>query len=210
MDLSAKDRVMMYATTDSGNSWLPQTLPRKAGPLAAIACLSESVCYGAGSSSISPLDGEAQIVVTTDSGANWSYQSVPAGTAFLSAAVCPSETICFVQGSATGTDGAVVLVGNVLDITTASLPGGTIGEPYSTTLTATGGDPPYHWKIMPGSPTPPQGLTLNGLTGTISGKLTATSTSSTFTVEIQDTKLKSPNVQNTGTATFTITIGGGA
>ena len=103
MNLAGKDKVMMYATTNSGNSWVSQAMPRLTGPPAAIACLSDSVCYGAGSSSISPLDGEAQIVDTTDSGATWNRQTLPTGTAFLSAAVCPSSAMCFVQGSTTGT-----------------------------------------------------------------------------------------------------------
>ena len=207
MNEAAKDKVMMYATTNSGNSWVSQAMPRLTGPQAAIACLSDSVCYGAGSSSISPLNGEAQIVVTTDSGATWHRQNLPTGTAFLSAAVCPSMAMCFVQGSTTGTRGAVVLAGDILNITTASLPNGSIGQPYSTTLAATGGTSSYHWKIVSGSSLP-LGLRLNGTTGTIFGK--PTGGSSTFTVQVQDTRVTNPIVKNTATATFTITIAGGA
>ena len=50
---------------------------------------------------------------------------------------------------------------------TASLPSGTAGTPYSTTLTATGGITPYVWQITGGSL--PQGLTLDKSSGVISG-----------------------------------------
>ena len=35
-----------------------------------------------------------------------------------------------------------------LGITTTSLPGGTINVPYSSTLAASGGEPPYNWSIL--------------------------------------------------------------
>jgi hypothetical protein len=51
----------------------------------------------------------------------------------------------------------------------------------------------------------PKGLKLNK-TGTISGKPSKTSTTSTFGIEVLDTKTGKPKTQNTATATFTITI----
>lgn len=53
-----------------------------------------------------------------------------------------------------------------LRITTESLPSGTLGEPYSQTLQATGGVGPYTWGIA--SSAPPYGIIL-GPTGTLSG-----------------------------------------
>jgi len=50
-----------------------------------------------------------------------------------------------------------------LSVTTASLPGAVIGEPYSATLAATGGSAPYTWSGTAGS-----GLTV-GSDGTVSG-----------------------------------------
>jgi hypothetical protein len=199
----------IFSTSDSGNTWIPQSLPNNTGALSAIACPSTSECFGAGTTSV---DGGADpgvgdIVVTTDSGGHWSGQIIPTGTSFLSSAVCPSVTVCFAQASAIGTRGAVVLKGAVLNIATASLPDGTIGAPYLATLTATGGDPPYHWRMAPGSPTLPKGLRLGTKSGSISGKPSKTSSSSTFTVEVQDTKSKtSPPVLNTATTTLTITL----
>jgi hypothetical protein len=55
----------------------------------------------------------------------------------------------------------------LLAVTTASLPGGVIGAPYSQTLAATGGTPPYLWTVSAGRL--PVGLTLNAATGQITG-----------------------------------------
>jgi hypothetical protein len=54
-----------------------------------------------------------------------------------------------------------------LHIVTTSLPAGTAGTPYSTTLSASGGTQPYTWTLTAGAL--PAGLTLNGATGVISG-----------------------------------------
>jgi large repetitive protein len=69
-----------------------------------------------------------------------------------------------------------------LTITTASLPNGTVGTPYSQILAATGGVSPYTWSIASGLPA---GLTLNASTGAITGTPTAAATSN-FTVKVTD------------------------
>ncbi len=55
-----------------------------------------------------------------------------------------------------------------LTITTSTLPGGTVGIPYSQTLAATGGVPGYTWSLNTGSPALPAGLSLSQA-GVISG-----------------------------------------
>ncbi len=65
-------------------------------------------------------------------------------------------------------------------ITTASLPGGTVGESYSATLQASGGETPYTWAVAGGSL--PAGLSLS-TAGVISGTPT-TAQSRTFTVRV--------------------------
>lgn len=61
-----------------------------------------------------------------------------------------------------------------LTITTSSLPDATAGLPYSATLAAAAGTPPYSWSLTMGSL--PTGINLNTSTGTISGTTTATGT----------------------------------
>jgi len=74
-----------------------------------------------------------------------------------------------------------------LAITTASLPAGTTGAAYSQTLQASGGVPSYTWAVTTGSL--PAGLSLNSVTGTISGTPSGTVTGTTnFTVTATDSQ----------------------
>ena len=84
-----------------------------------------------------------------------------------------------------------------LVVTTASLPGGTVGTAYSQTLAASGGTPPYTWMITAGAL--PAGLFLNAATGVISGTPTTLGTSN-FTVMVSD------SAKPTGTATQALSI----
>lgn len=59
-------------------------------------------------------------------------------------------------------------------ITTAAMPGGTVGVAYSATLVAVGGDGTYTWALLDG--TLPDGLSLNGTTGVVSGTPTTAQT----------------------------------
>jgi predicted extracellular nuclease len=78
----------------------------------------------------------------------------------------------------------------------ATLPGGTIGLPYNTSLTATGGTAPYSFIVTAGSL--PAGLTLSS-TGSITGT-PAVLGSSTFTVQVTD------GTNATATKVFTIIV----
>jgi hypothetical protein len=71
-----------------------------------------------------------------------------------------------------------------LQVTTSSLPGGTVGVAYSTTLAATGGAPPYSWAVTSGSL--PAGLSLAS-TGAITGTPSAPGTA-TFSVTVTDSQ----------------------
>ena len=84
-----------------------------------------------------------------------------------------------------------------LSVTTSSLPGGTVGTPYSQALAASGGTPPYTWALASGT-TLPAGLTLS-TGGTISGTPTVAG-SKTFTVRATDSASQS------ATASLTIVI----
>jgi hypothetical protein len=83
-----------------------------------------------------------------------------------------------------------------LQITTSSLPGGTVSQSYSATLTSTGGTLPVTWSVSAG--TLPAGLTLSS-SGTLSGPPTTAGTS-TFTIQVTD------SAAQTATHQFSVTI----
>ncbi len=74
-----------------------------------------------------------------------------------------------------------ITVNPSLTITTPSLPSGTIGVPYSTTLAVNDGIAPYTWTAVG----MPAGLSINALTGEISGTPAAAG-ESTVTVSVSD------------------------
>ena len=71
-----------------------------------------------------------------------------------------------------------------LQVTTTSLSNATQNAFYSTTLTATGGQPPYTWGLLQGSASLPLGLSL-AANGVISGTPISSGTSE-FIVEVTD------------------------
>ena len=99
------------------------------------------------------------------------------------------------------TGSAVLSVQAPLAITTATLPGGTVGAAYSATLAANGGTPPYtSWSVVtPGTGALPVGMSLNSSTGVISGPPSGAGTFS-FTVQVND------SVGATATKNLSITV----
>ena len=81
-------------------------------------------------------------------------------------------------------------------VTTTTLPGGTAGTAYSTTLQASGGTNPYSWSISAGAL--PAGLALSA-TGQVSGTPTTAGTAS-FTVQVKDA------ANNTGTKALSVAV----
>jgi len=96
---------------------------------------------------------------------------------------------------------SITVASTQLTISTSSLASGASGAAYSQTLVASGGTPNYTWSITSGSL--PAGLTLGAGTGLISGKPTASGTSS-FTVSVSD----SGNPVQTKSASLSIAIAG--
>jgi len=86
-----------------------------------------------------------------------------------------------------------------LAITTTTLPNGTVGVAYNTTLQSSGGTPPVMWAVTVGAL--PAGLTLNTSTGAITGSPTTTATSN-FTVTATD----SATTPQTATQALSITV----
>ncbi|MGC2208099.1 MAG: G1 family glutamic endopeptidase [Candidatus Dormiibacterota bacterium] len=73
-------------------------------------------------------------------------------------------------------------------ITTTSLPNGTVGAGYSTTLHASNGTPPYSWAIISGSL--PSGLSLS--TGGVIAGTPTTATTLSFTAQVTDSASPAP------------------
>lgn len=131
---------------------------------------------------------------------SWEYKIV-GSTAAVSADGSYGSPTQYAAVLATYKDAGAALPGDP-DITTTSLPGGTVGSAYNQTLTATGGATPYTWALADGDL--PPGLTLSS-GGVISGDLTAAGTYE-FTVEVTDAN------SNTDTQLLAIVVssGGGA
>jgi hypothetical protein len=147
-----------------------------------------------------PSNGQSFTILTCSTACTGPFALVT-GTAL------PSGATYVVNYTGTAVTLTVSGGGTGLTVTTPSLASATIGQRYSATLAATGGNPPYTWKLVKGKGSLPKGLKLNKKTGVISGTPSTKAVSSTFTVEVLDTKTKTkPKTQNTATKTFTITV----
>jgi hypothetical protein len=89
-------------------------------------------------------------------------------------------------------------------ISNSSLPNGQLTVPYSQSLNATGGVPPYTWSISSGAL--PQGLTLNPTTGVISGTPAGNIGIVTFTVQVSDSSPTPLTAQKAFTVSITLTL----
>jgi hypothetical protein len=103
------------------------------------------------------------------------------------------------SAAGTATASLSIIIDADLAITTTSLPSGSVGAAYSSTVEASGGVQPYTWSITSGSL--PAGLSINSGSGVISGTPTATGTSN-FTVTVMDSE--SPNVKVSTNLSITI------
>lgn len=83
----------------------------------------------------------------------------------------------------TATKAYAGMIASAPSVTTASLPNGELGVPYTTSLAGTGGTPPYTWTLSLGAL--PNGLAPS-TTGTISGTPTPPAGTSSFTVKLTD------------------------
>lgn len=92
-------------------------------------------------------------------------------------------------------------VNAALTITTTSLPPDTINRPYNSSLTATGGTPPYTWSVSPPNGLP-NGLSLNSTTGALTGT-SSVSGKANFTVTVADS---TPGTPATASLPLSITI----
>ena len=132
------------------------------------------------------------------SGANGVISGTPTtlGTTSFKVQVTDSQT----PTAAVDIAAESITVNPTLSISTTSLTSGSVGVPYSGTLTAVGGVPPYTWSLTSGSL--PAGLTLS-TSGFITGTPTAQGTQ-TFTVQVSD----SATPASTASASLSLTITG--
>lgn len=86
-----------------------------------------------------------------------------------------------------------------LQITTFSLPNATQNAAYNSSVTASGGTPPYRWSIENGSALPPTGIVL-GTNGVLSGTCTANGGTNYFHVQVVD------NSNSTNSQLLSITV----
>lgn len=119
----------------------------------------------------------------------------------LATGVAPGRvTITATFGTVSGTTSLTVQPAP-LTVGTDSLPAATMTWPYTATLTGTGGTPPYTWSVKNGAL--PNGLTLDGCSGTISGTPTKVGSFS-FTIQATD----SGSTRLTAVRDFNITAAG--
>ena len=127
-------------------------------------------------------DGSTQDITSQ---ATWTSSS-PGVATINAGGLATGISAGFTTISATLSDlvGATALTVNApLVITTISLPNGIRNEAYTGTLTAVHGTSPYTWSISDGAL--PSGLTLNAVSGVITGKPTASGIFS-FTAQVRD------------------------
>jgi hypothetical protein len=129
----------------------------------------------------------ASVTNTMDTGVSWSAGSgtISTGGLFKEPTVQSTTTVTVIAKSLSIVnlqDSILVTITPIpqLEISTTSLPKGTAGSGYSSTLVGTGGTQPYTWSISSGSL--PSGLQLNSSSGVLSG---TTDSAGTFTFSAQ-------------------------
>ncbi|HYR83112.1 MAG TPA: Ig domain-containing protein [Terriglobia bacterium] len=112
-----------------------------------------------------------------------------------------SRTITIINpdGQSAAASGVFSINAPGITLSPVTLPDGTPTVPYSQTASASGGTGPYTFSIVTGSGSLPTGLSLNSLTGAITGIPTVSGTA-TFTMKAVD------NLGNSGTRLYTMRI----
>jgi hypothetical protein len=156
---------------------------------------------------ISSVGNSFDILVNNTGSALSGTFDMPAGVPLTNGSTFNVGTRTFSITYNGGTSGQDVILtdvtpGTQLQITTTSLPDGTVGQPYSFALQATGGNPPYTWSHRPGWSLP-RGIKLSKA-GVLSGTPTKAGNYS-ITFRVRDTKIAGHPV-NKAQAALTVTI----
>jgi Putative Ig domain/Photosynthesis system II assembly factor YCF48 len=194
----------LMLTTNDGVTWSGSSVTSSATEVTGVACLSGSSCVASGQY-MSGSSYVAAMFVTTNGGSSWATDDLPADVSQVLNVACTTTT-CFgaAGGTVDGGVGAVFVIAGAAptppSIATGSLPSGTVGNAYSASLAASGGQSPYSWNISSGALAP--GLSLNGSNGTISGTPSASGGfSATFEVTDSGGSTASVSLAMTITAT---------
>lgn len=148
--------------------------------------------------STSQFSGFTQINSSTITGTTYTDTTGTTGTTYYYAI-----ELVFRGGAALGIYSAnsngveFPIITTPLNITTTSLPDGTVGTAYNQAVAAENGTTPYTWSIISGAL--PDGLALNATSGVISGTPTVANPFN-FTVQVEDAAL------DTDTQALSITI----
>lgn len=186
--IAANSAVSQTASVGTAVLAPPSVVVRDAG-LNPVPGVSVTFAVTAGGGTVSP----ATAVVTNASGVatltSWTLGPTPGANQV-------TATVTGLSGSPVTFNATGV---GVLAITAASpLPSAEVNASYSTTITVSGGSPPYAWSVSSG--TLPAGLVLAPATGVISGKPTSSGTPPGFAIQVTDAAKASV------TKAFTITI----
>ena len=158
----------------SGTAWTAEPTP-PAGVdgsiLTGVSCSGPASCAAVGRYQDGP--GDRTLIESWD-GRSWSVTASPdPGTSSsLQGVSCPGPGFCVAVSFSylDSPDQTLVETGTIgpLTVVSTALPDATVGQPYSFTLQASGGTPPYLWVSAPGRRWL-DGLTLDPRTGVLSG-----------------------------------------
>jgi hypothetical protein len=189
-----------------GTSWSVQPSGGIDGVLFGISCVRSADCSATGWA----YDGTDRTLAESWDGSSWSVVPSPnQGDFTVLAGVSCVSSGCTTAGWDQTPGSPETLIENEstpaqpLTITTTSVPVGSVGVPYSFTLQATGGNPPYRWGSFGGGRLP-RGLSFSS-TGVLSGTPEKAGITS-VTFHVRDTKIAFFTPFNRTSATITITV----
>lgn len=163
-----------------------------------------SVTGGTGARNFSVSAGAlpAGLSLNASTGALTGTPAGPAATSNFTITVTDSSTPQQSDSQALALD-----IVNPLVITTAALPGTSVGAVYNQAISVTGGTAPYLFGTSAGMQ--PAGITLS-VAGAVSGTATAAATTQTFTVQVTDSSTPQLTVTRVYTIGVTLEITTGA